>query len=280
MGKADEVGSNPLITALVGAAIGKATGVGAKAGAAFGFGAGLQGEGGSPLLPLALMLGTTKMGGKFLGKAFSSTAAKFGGGQVAAQVAGKVGGSTLLSSVAGKVGLSVGEKGAANVVAKGAGAVASKAGAEVVGVGLAKGLLKRVPIMGALISGGATLAMGGSAQAALGSTIGSAVGGVAGAALGTALLGPVGGAIGGFIGSTAGDIIGTAIGDAFTDHSGDWRNAGPSYMAGYNGGIPSNLPPAPPININVTLDDKNIVKKVDVAGGRRGLILNGSRIAQ
>lgn len=280
MGKADEAGSNPLITALVGAAVGKATGIGGKAGFAFGLGAGLQGDNGSPLLPLALMLGTTKMGGKFLGKALTGTAAKFGGGQVAAQVAGKVGGSTLLSSVAGKVGIGVAEKGAATVAGKGAAGVAAKAGAEIAGVGLAKGLLKRIPVMGSLIAGGATLAMGGSAQAALGSTIGSAVGGVAGAAIGTALLGPIGGAIGGFLGSTAGDIIGTAIGDVFTDHSGDWRNAGPSYMAGYNGGIPSNLPPAPPININVTLDDKQIIKKVDVAGGRRGLILNGSRIAQ
>jgi hypothetical protein len=34
------------------------------------------------------------------------------------------------------------------------------------------------------------------------------------------------------------------------------------------------------INLQITLDDKQIIKKVDVAGGRRALILNGSRVAQ
>lgn len=84
-------------------------------------------------------------------------------------------------------------------------------GSEGGGGGLLKGLAKKTPIIGALISGISTTMSSGSVGKGSAAGVGSLIGGLAGAALmgaiaGTAIGGPVGTIVGAIIGSTLGEI--------------------------------------------------------------------------
>jgi phage tail tape-measure protein len=122
--------------------------------------------------------------------------------------------------------------------------------------------LKRVPIVGSLLAGGVTLAMGGSAQEAVGSAVGTGVGTAIGATLGSFIPIPVvgtllGGAIGGFIG----DSIGSAIGGLFSP-----QEANAASLASAAASLSSMTRPS--IEVKV-IHDQDAIDKIDVQLGKR-----------
>lgn len=142
--------------------------------------------------------------------------------------AGATGGNSSGFSIGlGGGGLLGGAKGLLGGMFKGAGGLL-KGGAKGVG-GLLKGaggLLRRVPILGALLAGGGALASifgdddpsksadenRNEKYKGVGGSVGMVAGGALGAAIGT-LAGPVGTIVGGYLGSMGGEIIGEKVGE-------------------------------------------------------------------
>ena len=103
--------------------------------------------------------------------------------------------------------------GATNLVRKGLVGIAGKGGAKAI-LGTVRPLLKRLPIIGALIDFGLSVALGESLGRAAFRSIGAGLLGSVGAAIGSVV--PVAGnIIGGAIGGIAGDAIGGALYDMF-----------------------------------------------------------------
>lgn len=144
-----------------------------------------------------------------------------GGGGIIKEMAGNWLGNKLgASKIGGKLLSKVPMLGKLFPSLAGAGTVAAEAGGAVAG-GAAKaggGLLKavggRLPLIGGLISGGITLAQGGSAAEAVGSGTGATVGALAGGALGSVIPG-AGTAVGAVVGGIAGEWIGKKLGGVF-----------------------------------------------------------------
>lgn len=103
--------------------------------------------------------------------------------------------------------------GATNLARKGLVGVAGKGGAKAV-LGFAKPFLKRLPIIGALIDFGLSVALGEDPGRAAFKAIGAALLGTIGAAVGSLAFG-FGGIIGGLLGSLGGDALGGALYDMF-----------------------------------------------------------------
>ena len=103
--------------------------------------------------------------------------------------------------------------GATNLARKGLVGLAGKGGAKAV-LGFAKPFLKRLPIIGALIDFGLSVALGEDPGRAAFKAIGAALLGTIGAAVGSLAFG-FGGIIGGLLGSIGGDALGGALYDMF-----------------------------------------------------------------
>jgi hypothetical protein len=292
--KTPEVENNPVMRALLGfgagAAAGKATGIGAVPSGIFGAVAAAT-EGENPLLAIAAALALGTKGGRAVLKGgarsfLGATGSKAVGGaatkvrrKAGAKGIGKLlglGGTTAVAgtaaagaagtaAAAAPTGLFGGARAAAAANRAPIGAALAKGGVKGVG-GAAKAFgaqaLKRVPIVGSLLAGGVTLAMGGSAQEAVGSAVGSGVGTAIGATLGSFIPIPVvgtllGGAIGGFIG----DSIGSAIGGLFSP-----QEANAASLASAAASLSSMTRPS--IEVKV-IHDQDAIDKIDVSLGKR-----------
>jgi len=113
----------------------------------------------------------------------------------------------------GKLGGKYARSGATNLARKGLVGLAGKGGAKAV-LGFAKPFLKRLPIIGALIDFGLSVALGEDPGRAAFKAIGAALLGTIGAAVGSLAFG-FGGIIGGLLGSLGGDALGGALYDMF-----------------------------------------------------------------
>jgi hypothetical protein len=103
--------------------------------------------------------------------------------------------------------------GATNLARKGLVGLAGKGGAKMV-LGFARPLLKRLPIIGALIDFGLSVALGEDPGRAAFKAIGAGLLGTVGAAIGSLAFG-FGGIVGGILGSIGGDALGGALYDTF-----------------------------------------------------------------
>jgi hypothetical protein len=103
--------------------------------------------------------------------------------------------------------------GATNLARKGLVGLAGKGGAKMV-LGFARPLLKRLPIIGALIDFGLSVALGEDPGRAAFKAIGAGLLGTVGAAIGSLAFG-FGGIVGGILGSIGGDALGGALYDMF-----------------------------------------------------------------
>ena len=103
--------------------------------------------------------------------------------------------------------------GATNLARKGLVGLAGKGGAKMV-LGFARPFLKRLPIIGALIDFGLSVALGEDPGRAAFKAIGAGLLGTVGAAIGSLAFG-FGGIVGGILGSIGGDALGGALYDMF-----------------------------------------------------------------
>jgi len=152
--------------------------------------------------------GRPRVGGKGAGRVDPRVARKYAerfGRDAALKKFGKEG--------VGKLGGKYARSGATNLARKGLVGLAGKGGAKAV-LGFAKPFLKRLPIIGALIDFGLSVALGEDPGRAAFKAIGAGLLGFVGAAIGTVV--PVAGnLVGGIIGGIAGDALGGALYDMF-----------------------------------------------------------------
>ena len=116
----------------------------------------------------------------------------------------------------GSLGGKYARSGAENLARKGLVSLAGKGGAKAV-LGFAKPFLKRLPIIGALIDFGLSVALGEDPGRAAFKAIGAGLLGSVGTAVGSLAFG-FGGIIGGILGSIGGDAIGGALYDVFFEN--------------------------------------------------------------
>ena len=152
--------------------------------------------------------GKPRVGGKGAGRVDPRAARKYAerfGRDAALKKFGKEG--------LGKLGGKYARSGATNLARKGLVGLAGKGGAKAV-LGFAKPFLKRLPIIGALIDFGLSVALGEDPGRAAFKAIGAGLLGFVGAAVGSVV--PIAGnLVGGILGGIAGDALGGALYDMF-----------------------------------------------------------------
>ena len=152
--------------------------------------------------------GKPRVGGKGAGRVDPRAARKYAerfGKDAALKKFGKEG--------VDKLGGKYARSGATNLARKGLVGLAGKGGAKAV-LGFARPFLKRLPIIGALIDFGLSVALGEDPGRAAFKAIGAGLLGTIGAAVGSLAFG-FGGIIGGLLGSIGGDALGGALYDMF-----------------------------------------------------------------
>jgi len=152
--------------------------------------------------------GGLRVGGKGAGRVNTAVARRYAD-RFGRDAALKKFGEEGVKSLGGKYARS----GATNLARNALVGVAGKGGAKMV-LGFARPLLKRLPIIGALIDFGLSVALGEDPGRAAFKAIGAGLLGTVGAAIGSLAFG-FGGIVGGILGSIGGDALGGALYDTF-----------------------------------------------------------------
>jgi hypothetical protein len=152
--------------------------------------------------------GGLRVGGRGAGRVNTAVARRYAE-RFGRDAALKKFGAEGVKSLGGKYARS----GATNLARNALVGVAGKGGAKAV-LGFARPLLKRLPIIGALIDFGLSVALGENPGRAAFKAIGAGLLGTVGAAIGSLAFG-FGGIIGGILGSIGGDALGGALYDTF-----------------------------------------------------------------